>query len=70
MQVEVFNSAATHSLSATHRAERATTKKQLRDESKAAESPILATYSSRAQPIFLLIAHSPVKFKRRKGILG
>ena len=67
MQIDVFNPAVTHSLSAVHRAERATAKKQLHDASKAAESPILETYSSRAQPIFLLIAHSPVRFKGRKG---
>lgn len=55
MQIDVSNSAVTHSLSAGHRA---TMKKQLHDESKAAESPILETYASRAQPVFLLIAHS------------
>lgn len=62
-----FNSDVTHSLSDVHRAERATTGMQLYNERKGAESPGLETYSTRAQLILLLTAHSPVRFKGKKG---
>lgn len=58
MQIDVFNSAVTHSLSAAHRAERATAKKQSHDERKAAEKSCPGDLLQ--QSLANILAYSPL----------